>query len=32
MAIWFANPTVEEARASHMGLLASHLGSDIQVH
>ena len=26
MAIWFANPTVEEARTSHMGLLASHLG------
>ena len=26
MAIWFANPTIDEARASHMGLLASHLG------
>jgi len=26
MAIWFANPTIEEAHASHMGLLAAHLG------
>src|SRR5689334_4562565 len=26
MAIWFANPTIEDARASHAGLLASHLG------
>ena len=26
MAIWFANPTIEDARASHTGLLASHLG------
>ena len=26
MAIWFAQPTVEEASSSHMGLLASHLG------
>jgi len=26
MAIWFANPTIEDARSSHAGLLASHLG------
>jgi 1,4-dihydroxy-2-naphthoyl-CoA hydrolase len=26
MAIWFANPTIEQTRASHLGLLASHLG------
>jgi 1,4-dihydroxy-2-naphthoyl-CoA hydrolase len=26
MAIWFANPTIEQAHAAHMGLLASHLG------
>ncbi len=26
MAIWFAHPTIEDARASHTGLLASHLG------
>ena len=26
MAIWFANPTIEEAHASHVGLLAGHLG------
>jgi 1,4-dihydroxy-2-naphthoyl-CoA hydrolase len=26
MGIWFANPTIEGARAAHMGLLASHLG------
>jgi len=26
MAIWFGSPTIEETRASHLGLLASHLG------
>ena len=26
MAIWFANPTIEDARAGHIGLLASLLG------
>ena len=26
MAIWFANPTIEDARASQSGLLATHLG------
>jgi 1,4-dihydroxy-2-naphthoyl-CoA hydrolase len=26
MAIWFANPTIEQAHAAHQGLLASHLG------
>jgi 1,4-dihydroxy-2-naphthoyl-CoA hydrolase len=26
MAIWFANPTVQDAQAGHSGLLASHLG------
>jgi len=26
MAIWFANPTIEETRAHHLGLLASTLG------
>ena len=26
MAIWFGNPKIEETRASHLGLLASHLG------
>ena len=26
MAIWFGNPTIDETRASHVGLLASHLG------
>ena len=26
MAIWFGKPTIEDTRASHMGLLASHLG------
>jgi 1,4-dihydroxy-2-naphthoyl-CoA hydrolase len=26
MAIWFANPTVDDARASQSGLLAQHLG------
>lgn len=26
MAIWFGNPTIEETRTSHLGLLASHLG------
>ena len=26
MAIWFGNPTIDDARASHVGLLASHLG------
>jgi 1,4-dihydroxy-2-naphthoyl-CoA hydrolase len=26
MAIWFANPTIEDARASQQGLLAPHLG------
>ena len=28
MAIWFGNPTVEDARKGHQGLLASHLGID----
>jgi len=28
MAIWFGNPTVEDARKGHVGLLASHLGID----
>src|SRR3954468_5366036 len=26
MAIWFANPTIDDARSSHTGLLAPHLG------
>lgn len=26
MAIWFANPTIEQAHEAHRGLLASHLG------
>src|SRR6187401_2129315 len=26
MAIWFGIPTIDDARASHVGLLASHLG------
>ena len=26
MAIWFANPTIDDARASQAGLLAPHLG------
>jgi 1,4-dihydroxy-2-naphthoyl-CoA hydrolase len=26
MAIWFGNPTIEQAHAAHQGLLASHLG------
>jgi 1,4-dihydroxy-2-naphthoyl-CoA hydrolase len=26
MAIWFANPTLEDAMASHTGLLSDHLG------
>lgn len=26
MAIWFANPTIEDARASQRGLLSEHLG------
>lgn len=26
MSIWFGNPTIEQANAAHMGLLASHLG------
>lgn len=26
MAIWFGNPTIEETRSHHLGLLASHLG------
>jgi 1,4-dihydroxy-2-naphthoyl-CoA hydrolase len=26
MAIWFGNPTIEQTRAGHLGLLASHLG------
>jgi 1,4-dihydroxy-2-naphthoyl-CoA hydrolase len=30
MAIWFANPTIEEARASHTGLLASQLGIEFK--
>jgi 1,4-dihydroxy-2-naphthoyl-CoA hydrolase len=29
MAIWFGNPTVEEVRASHTGLLAPHLGIQV---
>ena len=26
MSIWFGNPTIEETRSHHLGLLASHLG------
>jgi len=26
MALWFGNPTVDDANASHEGLLAAHLG------
>jgi len=26
MAIWYGNPTIDDANASHEGLLASHLG------
>ena len=26
MPIWFGKPTIDDARASHVGLLASHLG------
>jgi hypothetical protein len=26
MAIWFGIPTLDDARASHVGFLASHLG------
>ena len=26
MPIWFRKPTIDDARASHVGLLASHLG------
>ena len=26
MAIWFADPTIDDARASHAGLLAQHIG------
>jgi 1,4-dihydroxy-2-naphthoyl-CoA hydrolase len=26
MAIWFGNPTIDDARASQVGLLAPHLG------
>jgi len=26
MAIWFGNPTIEDTRKRHVGLLASHLG------
>ena len=28
MAIWFGNPTIDDARASQRGLLAPHLGID----
>lgn len=29
MPIWFANPSVEEARAAHSGLLVDHLGIEL---